>query len=312
MEYIVKQCPKCSGELHIPAEMKKCICMFCGEEFEIQNTEGKDQDAPDRKTVEMAYHNALAEIALLVENCESYMMNFTKDKYGASFEKYLNISRPILKAAEDYVTLFEASRENVIQEISQGIIEAAKTKIDEARKAQKASTRTRIIDQYRFFLAIYTVPMVRYLNYGISEPLADGIIEIWRNQYPKHEFKKGNYDELQAGFKRKGFCFITTAVCESMEKPDDCYELTIFRNFRDTYMQMTRDRQAMVEVYYQIAPAIVAIINTQPNRNRIYSSIWREFLQPCLEDIEENRLEDCEKHYTYMINKLKDEFLYYQ
>ncbi len=310
MEYIVKQCPKCGGELHIPSELKKCICMFCGEEFEIQGTEAKARNESEQRIIEMTYRKALAGIALLIENSEYNMMNFTKDRYEASFEKYVETCKPILQAAEDYTTLTEVSKESVIEEISQGIIEATKVKIDEQGKAYKGFAQSRIIDQYRFFLAIYTVPMIRYLRYGISETLADAILEKWRRLYPKHEFNKGSYEDLVAGFKRKGFCFITTAVCEFMEKPDDCYELTLFRNFRDTYMQATEDRQALVKEYYQVAPAIVAIINAQPSRDIIYTSIWRKYLQPCLEDIEQNRLEDCEKHYVNMINKLKKDYLF--
>ena len=31
-------------------------------------------------------------------------------------------------------------------------------------------------------------------------------------------------------------CFLTTATVKYMGKPDDCYELTVLRDFRDKYM----------------------------------------------------------------------------
>ena len=31
-----------------------------------------------------------------------------------------------------------------------------------------------------------------------------------------------------------GSCYITTATCEEYGKSDNCYELTMFRSFRDT------------------------------------------------------------------------------
>lgn len=34
-----------------------------------------------------------------------------------------------------------------------------------------------------------------------------------------------------------GGCYITTATCEEYGKPDDCYELTTFRNFRDNWLK---------------------------------------------------------------------------
>lgn len=36
------------------------------------------------------------------------------------------------------------------------------------------------------------------------------------------------------------FCYITTAVCETFGKPDDCYELRLLRTYRDGYLAGTR------------------------------------------------------------------------
>ncbi|MDF2944921.1 MAG: hypothetical protein K0S01_3779, partial [Herbinix sp.] len=132
--------------------------------------------------------------------------------------------------------------------------------------------------------------------------------EKWRQNFPDFAFHKARYEELQSGFERKGLCYITTAVCETMDKPDNCYELTTMRNFRDTYMQQTKERQALVEEYYRTAPAIVTFINIQPSCEEKYLSIWKKYLQPCLYDIEENNLEQCEKRYTGMVQDLKSEY----
>ena len=45
--------------------------------------------------------------------------------------------------------------------------------------------------------------------------------------------------------KRKGsICFITTAVCAYLGKPDDCDELNKLRNFRDTWL--TREERPLM------------------------------------------------------------------
>ena len=36
--------------------------------------------------------------------------------------------------------------------------------------------------------------------------------------------------------KKDGLCFITTAVCKYLGKPDDCFELTALRDFRDNWL----------------------------------------------------------------------------
>jgi hypothetical protein len=60
-----------------------------------------------------------------------------------------------------------------------------------------------------------------------------------------------------------GGCFITTAVCEMFDKPDDCYELTMFRNFRDEYLKKQSDGEMLIVECYQIAPIIVSRIDRQ-------------------------------------------------
>ena len=65
------------------------------------------------------------------------------------------------------------------------------------------------------------------------------------------------FEDIAGGF-RKGFCYITTAVCESQNKPDDCYEPSDAQAFRDGYLMQTEE-----EAYRRnngIAPRIVLAI----------------------------------------------------
>jgi len=100
-------------------------------------------------------------------------------------------------------------------------------------------------------------------------------------------------------------CFITTAVCENAQKPDDCYELTAFRAFRDEWLSVQPDGNALIQEYYQIAPTIVAAINQREDRTVIYDQLWERFLHPCLQDIEAKRFADCKERYIRMVNELK-------
>lgn len=90
-------------------------------------------------------------------------------------------------------------------------------------------------------------------------------------------------------------CFITTATTKFSNKPDNCYELETLRNFRDTYMQETPERQALIAQYYEEAPAIVDYIDsnmTYEQQVNIYKTFDSCYIQPAVEAIE---LEDNEK-----------------
>lgn len=105
--------------------------------------------------------------------------------------------------------------------------------------------------------------------------------------------------------KDGGFCFITTAVCQTFGKPDDCYELTMFRNFRDTWLIKQPDGKALISEYYAIAPTIVERINRCNDAAQIYKSIWRKYLAPCLNFIEIGDNASCKNLYIEMVKTLK-------
>jgi hypothetical protein len=109
--------------------------------------------------------------------------------------------------------------------------------------------------------------------------------------------------------EKKSDCFITSAVCRSFAKPDDCYELSLFRRFRDGWLTGQPEGPALIERYYRTAPAIVAAIDRSPDRDAVYRRIWDAYLAPCLCAIENGRLEDCKQQYIGMVETLGEEYL---
>ena len=106
-----------------------------------------------------------------------------------------------------------------------------------------------------------------------------------------------------------GGCFITTAVCDSFGKVDDCYELTMFRNFRDNWLINQSDGKALIDEYYSTAPTIVDKINKLADSPQIYKTIWNEYLKPCLEFIEIGDNKKCKQLYIDMVATLKKRFV---
>ena len=110
------------------------------------------------------------------------------------------------------------------------------------------------------------------------------------------------------GYKPDDGCFITTAVCENLGKPDNCYELTTFRNFRDKWLVNQSDGKNLIAEYYSIAPAIVDKINRLPDAAKIYDDIREKYLVPCLELIERGDNQSCKRLYVEMVTSLKKKF----
>lgn len=104
-------------------------------------------------------------------------------------------------------------------------------------------------------------------------------------------------------------CFITTAVCDNFHKPDDCYELLSFRNFRDNWLSKQPDGNSLINEYYHIAPLIVEKINSCDSAKDIYNSIWSNYLSRCLKFIEIGDYKQCKNLYTDMVYDLKNRFL---
>lgn len=105
--------------------------------------------------------------------------------------------------------------------------------------------------------------------------------------------------------KDDGGCFITTAVCENFGKPDDCYELTMFRKFRDGWLAAQPDGESLIVEYYAIAPKIVAKINRLPNAAQVYENLWHKYLAPCLDLIERGDNMTCKQIYVEMMRVLR-------
>ena len=308
MEYVKRNCPKCNGELQVPADLENCICMYCGEAFRPNEKKRVDLTGVPVQKLETNYKESLAEIPQLLSDIEAMLPRFSMNKYSDCFNDYERKSTPLLLSAEQYASLSEENCQLVAKELAETIVNTITERI--TSKSNKKVPKSTQIDQYRFFFTVYLVPMVRHLKYEISEPFADALIETWIKAYPKYPFQKSEFERLLAGFKRKGLCFITTAVCDTLQKDDDCYELAAFRHFRDTYMLEKPERRELVEEYYHVAPAIVTSINMEPQAEQTYRKIWVDYLQPCLESIEEENFEVCEKHYTQMVNELKSKYYY--
>ncbi len=135
------------------------------------------------------------------------------------------------------------------------------------------------------------------------------------DQFKPESFRKGRgrggSGKNSGGSSSSGTsgCFLTTACVRAKNLPDDCDELETLRAFRDSYMMSTEQRQAEIEYYYEIAPAIVASINDLPNADEIWENIFEQIIVPAVSLIKQNKLDDSYTLYKNCVLLLQTRFI---
>lgn len=163
---------------------------------------------------------------------------------------------------------------------------------------------------YKMNMVSFYMPFIGEIPSLQKNTLTERMVEIWNRQMPEYKIGHSTYESIKGGFKKGIFCYITTAVCRSMDKADNCYELTTLREYRDGYLLRSEGGQEIIEEYYDIAPTIVKRIDRTDHADDIYRGIWEDYLGPCIRLIEENRPEECRDLYIGMVRRLEKEYFY--
>jgi hypothetical protein len=74
-------------------------------------------------------------------------------------------------------------------------------------------------------------------------------------------------------------CFITTACCDVLGLPDDCFELRALRRYRDEILAKTPDGRASIALYYVLAPVLLTALD-EDNRAKILRKLYARFILP--------------------------------
>lgn len=106
-------------------------------------------------------------------------------------------------------------------------------------------------------------------------------------------------------------CFITSAVCKTFGKPDDCRELMAFRAFRDTYMKGDETLNGEVNNYYEIAPKICDAIDAKGEAAAKieYEWIWSTYLSKAYDALNNEEPVKAYQIYKNMVIKLQEIYL---
>lgn len=102
-------------------------------------------------------------------------------------------------------------------------------------------------------------------------------------------------------------CFITTAVCKYMNKPDDTWELQALRAFRERKMLESPESRALLGRYEEVAPEVVAWIARHQDKAAVHAMLLEEFIIPSAENAKAGRDLEARRLYVTMMNWLMSE-----
>ena len=113
-------------------------------------------------------------------------------------------------------------------------------------------------------------------------------------------------DDRSEKEETSGNCYLTTSCMKYLKDnfDDNCYELSILRNFRDKYVS-----QEDIEHYYKVAPKIVEAIDNSEYKDKIYNDIYKYIIEPCIQFIEKQEYQKAYDRYKISSMVLEKNFL---
>ncbi|MCR5508973.1 MAG: hypothetical protein K6F34_09825 [Lachnospiraceae bacterium] len=243
-------------------------------------------------------------ISMIFDNL-SLMKRFNKNDYADAFKEYCE-ERTSLFAAIDKQYNGSEDKAGFIDACAKDFIDEASARYD---RIDKKSDKDHFLIDHNPILTVYMLPALAGSGYSSCRELAESICAGWNAKFTRYKISIGTFEEIDGGFKRK-LCYITTAVCKSLGKPDDCYELRLLRDYRDSYLLKSDEGARTVNTYYDIAPTIVNRINRREDCGKIYSTIFNNYINPCIGLIEQGRKEECRDLYSDMVYSLEKEYMF--
>ena len=236
---------------------------------------------------------------------ETMNCKFRKKHYASDMEEMLKKHSAFLQETIEQCEKSEELRDVVVSCIPEYALSRLR-EISSKRKRELAAF------DYNLNMVAYFLPLLGEMESEIKEEFIRDITETWNKQIPDAKIAFSSYENIKKGFRRSVFCYITTAVCRSLGRPDDCYELNTLRDYRDSYLLSTDEGREIVQEYYNIAPTIVKRIDKKAEADEIYENIWKTYLSPCITMIENGENEKCRDLYSSMVRKLEARYLYLQ
>ncbi|MBM6947703.1 CFI-box-CTERM domain-containing protein [Mordavella massiliensis] len=245
------------------------------------------------------------ELVDFFEEMLAYRPYFKRKVYADTFMKCYEEHRELLADITALCSQAE-DEEDLIGELAAAIPDHAHGQIEALRG--KSRREGRMID-YNMAMVTFVMPVLGYGGSKILSRMIDQMVEKWNQPPMTMQIQRSDFESLKNGF-RSHLCYITTAVCKSRGRGDDCRELCMLRQYRDDVLASTPEGRRLVEEYYDVAPTIVSRINRQKDADEIYEEIYRTYLSRCIDLIGQDQPDACQEVYTDMVEELKRKYLF--
>ncbi len=303
--YLTGRCPQCGEALRVPERLREFSCMFCGAKLTPDALVDELPPPAPEGDAGALMEQVRARLPRCVTGYPGLHRKINRREYEPAFEAYERDCRGVFETL-DLACRIEPERKT---ERLAALIGEFLDQLEAAWRREPKAKYNAARDDAKMTIAIFLVPMVGRLRLSVSDEFCQTLQARWVERYPKSPFYVGNYDAIIEGFHRRfRFCFITTALCRELGKPDDCAELTAFRAFRDGYLRREPDGPALIAEYYDIAPGLVACLDLCEGRAG-YRELRERYLGPCYEDLLAGREADCKARYVEMVRALERRYL---
>jgi len=298
-------CPKCGKRLQIPGELTEFSCLYCGARLSSYEliTE-KERPVSVGQDYEVFSQKALQAAVGFPES----MGRVTKTEFFSYFENYYSQCAAPFEALERCTLAYHGNREDFLTKAAKELMQQIEDWFEAQKGWKLRYRRSEILERTKFTIAIFMIPTIRKCAPEIGLSFSKKLRELWMEKHSDSPFELATYDDLANGFKKRPWCFITTAVCEFRGEADDCAMLQDFRAFRDGYLMSCPDGAELVRAYYDCAPGIVSRIDFCEDRQAVYDTLYREYLVPCHDALSKGELSSCKEQYVRMMRSLKKEY----
>jgi hypothetical protein len=252
----------------------------------------------------------LKQIADMLSEAERKNKEFKRDTYEESFHNYLDENASVWSQLNGIGELPQEEQDTERSAVADCLVHRAEEMLKSAKSRSKRDTLQLNLNLY---MVSYFLPaLVAYQRRSGGreddmKKLTGTICDTWSRSF-KNQIQTADFESIQAGFKQK-LCFVTTAVCQGLQKPQDCRELVMMKQYRDTYLLNQPDGEALIREYYDIAPTIVKRIEKEASPEEKYLYLWNQYIKPCVSLLDDNRQEQCREVYEAMMNELKDQYM---
>ena len=125
--------------------------------------------------------------------------------------------------------------------------------------------------------------------------------------YGRSNSARANMYENSKSHQSSG-CYLTTAMCNILNYPDDNYYLQTLRTFRDTKLKTNVNYIPLLLTYDVIGPQIAKNLNEDENRQIIASTLLQNFISKAVIAIENNKIDEAVNIYSAMTISLAERY----